>query len=75
MQDLALTNVEEISKDTKTRGSLGCSDQALVEFVILSYIGLAKCEVRSLNFWLFKELLDEISQEDVRVSRLEPDDL
>lgn len=45
--------------------NLGCSDQALVEFMILRNIGLAKIKVRSLNFrianfQMFKELLDEI---------------
>lgn len=71
--ELTLTGVEEIIKDINIRGSLGCSDHALVEFVILSYIGLARWEVRTLNFRLFKELLDEISWEAVKVRGLEPD--
>lgn len=59
---LALTNAEEIIKDIKTGGSLRCSDCALVEFMILKNISLAK---RTLSFRLFKELLDKISRETV----------
>ena len=40
--DLVLTNVEEIVKYIKIRASLGCSDHALVEFVILSNVNLTK---------------------------------
>jgi len=58
-----LTNAGDIIKGIKIGGSLGCS--ALVEFVILRNVGLAKSGVRTLNFGrvifrLFKELLDEI---------------
>ena len=65
-----LTNAEETVKDTKTGSSLGCSAHALVEFVILRNIGLAKNGVRILNFRradfrLFKKLLHEISWEEV----------
>ena len=60
-----LTNAEEIIKSVKVGGSLGCSDHALVEFVILRNVGLAKSGVRTLNFGranfkLFKELLAKI---------------
>jgi len=60
----------EIIDDIKIRGSLGCSNHALVEFVILRNVGLAKCGVRTLNFRrvnlrLFKELLVAISWEAV----------
>ena len=48
--DLLLTNVEEISKGVNTGGSLGCSDHALVEFVISRNIGLANSGVRTLKF-------------------------
>ena len=48
--DLLLTSVEEISKGVNTGGSLGCSDHALVEFVISRDVGLAKSGVRTLNF-------------------------
>jgi len=40
--DLLLTNEEEIIKDVNVGGSLGCSDHALVEFVILRDVLLAK---------------------------------
>ena len=57
---------EELIKEVKIGGSLGCSDHALVEFMISRNVGLVKNGVRSINFrksnlWLFKELLDEIS--------------
>ncbi len=66
-----LTNAaEESVRGVKAGGSLGCSDHALVEFVILRNAGLAKSRVRTLNFrrakfWLLKELLDGISWETV----------
>ena len=68
--DPVLTNVEEIIKDLKMGGGLGCSDHALVEFMILRNVDLAKSGVRTLkfrraNFRLCKELLDEISWEEV----------
>lgn len=67
--DLVLTNVEDI-KEVSTRGSLDCSNHALVEFVILRYVGMAKSGVRTLkfkrlNFAWFKELFNEISWEAV----------
>ena len=40
--DLLLTNEEEIIKDVNVGGSLGCSDHALVEFVILRDVLLAE---------------------------------
>ena len=48
--DLLLTNAEEIIKDANVGGSLGCSDHALVEFVISRNIGLANSGVRTLKF-------------------------
>ena len=67
--DLVLTNAESF-RDVKIGGSLGCSDHALVEFVIWRNAGLAKSRVRILNFrrvnfWLLKELLGGISWENV----------
>jgi len=63
--DLVLTNVEELIKEVRIGGSLGCSAHALVEFVILRNMGLAKSRVRTLNFkkvefCLIKELIREI---------------
>eukprot|EP00076_Gallus_gallus_P031122 XP_015155904.2 uncharacterized protein LOC107055427 [Gallus gallus] len=63
--DLLLTNAEEIIKDVNVGGSLGCSDHALVEFVISRDVDLAKGGVRTLsfgraNFKLFSELLAKI---------------
>ena len=48
--DLVLTNAEESIRDVKIGGSLGCSDHALVEFVILKNAGLAKSRARTLCF-------------------------
>ena len=47
---LLLTNAVEITEGVKVGGSLGCSDHALVKFVILRNVGLAKRVVRTLNF-------------------------
>ena len=63
--DLLLTNAEEIIKGVKVGGCLGCSDHALVEFVISRDVGLAKSGVKTLNFGranfkLFNGLLAEI---------------
>lgn len=49
---------------------MGCSDHALVKFVISRNMSLAKSEARTLsfrkaNFRLFKELLDKIPRETV----------
>ena len=68
--DLVLTNEEESIREVKIGGSLGCSDHALVEFVILKNAGLAKSRARTLcfrraNFRLLKELLDGIRWETV----------
>ena len=48
--DLVLTNAEESIREVKIGGSLGCSDHALVEFVILKNVGLAKSRTRTLCF-------------------------
>ena len=65
-----LANEEESIREVKTGGSLGCSDHALVEFVILKNAGLAKSRARTLcfrraKFWLLKELLSGIPWETV----------
>ena len=68
--DLMLTNEEESIRDVKIGGSLGCSDHALVEFVILKNAGLAKSKARTpcfrrAKFRLLKELLSGIPWETV----------
>ena len=50
MLDLLLTNTVQLIGDIRIGGCLGCSDHALVEFVILRNVGLAKSRVRILNF-------------------------
>ena len=47
---LRLTNAEEIIKDVKNGGSLGCNNHGLLEFVISRNVGLAKSGLRILNF-------------------------
>ena len=59
------TSAEEIIKDVNVGGSLGCSDHALVEFVISRDVDLEKSGVRTLNFGranfkLFNGLLAKI---------------
>ncbi|KAK4811192.1 hypothetical protein QYF61_019823 [Mycteria americana] len=61
--DLLLTNTEELIREVKIDGSLGCSDHALVEFTILRDMGQAKSilktlNLRKVNFQLFKGLVD-----------------
>jgi len=68
--DLVLTNEEESIRDIKIGGSLGCSDHALVEFVMLKNAGLAKSRAKDLcfrraNFRPLKELLSGIPWETV----------
>ena len=46
--DLVLTIEEESIREVKTGGSLGSSDHALVEFVILNNVGLVKSKTRTL---------------------------
>ena len=65
-----LTNAEESIREVRIGGSLGCSDHAFVEFVILKNEGLVKSRVRTLcfrraNFRLLKKLLSGIPRETV----------
>jgi len=62
MLDLLVTNARELIGDVKIRGSLGCSDHALVEFTVPRDVGQAKSKIRTLNFrkanfQLFMELV------------------
>ena len=61
---------EESIKEVKIGDSLGCSEHALVGFVIWRNAGLAKSRVRTLSFMrakfqLLKELLSGIPWETV----------
>ena len=65
MLDLVLSSEEESIRDIKIGGSLGCSDHALMGFVILKNAGLVKSIARTLcfrraKFRLLKELLSGI---------------
>ena len=62
-----VTNASEFVGDVKIRGSLGCSDDALVELMLL---GIMKSIVRTLNFrranlQLFKEIVRRTPWETV----------
>lgn len=68
--DLVLTDVDDLIKEVKIGGSLCCSDHALIQFVILRDVSLAKSKVRTFNFrranfQLFKKLVDEIPWDTV----------
>ena len=59
--DLVLTNKEGLVGDVKVGGSLGCSDDEMVEFRILHGGGRAVSRITTLgfktaNFGLFKDL-------------------
>jgi len=63
--DLLLTIAEEIIRGVNIGSSLGCSDHAMVEFLISRDAGLAKGGVSTLNFGranfkLFNGLLAKI---------------
>ena len=64
-----LTNAEESAREVKTGGSLGYSDHALVEFVILKNAVLAKSKAnlcfRRANIQLLKEMLSGVPWETV----------
>ena len=47
--DLLLTSVEEIIKEVKIRGNLGCNDHVLIESMILKYANLSKSGVKTLK--------------------------
>jgi len=59
--NLLVVNASELIRVIKTRGSLGCSDHALIESAVLRNMGQVKSKVRILNFTnlqLFKELVN-----------------
>ncbi|KAF4803652.1 hypothetical protein TURU_014342 [Turdus rufiventris] len=63
--DLVLTAADEPIKEVKTGGSLGCSNRALIEFVISRIVTLVRSKVKTLNlarenFQLFKKLVKEV---------------
>jgi len=69
-----LTNASEFTGDIKIGHSLGCSDHALVEFVVLRDKGQARSIIRTLsfrkaNFQLFKEKVSRIPWETVLKDR------
>lgn len=64
--DMVFINKEELVMDVKIKGSLGCSDQEIVEFGILRGGNRAKnrntaWDFRKADFNLFRDLLGIIS--------------
>jgi len=69
-----VTNASELISDVKTGGSLGYSDHALVEFILLRDMEKARSIVRTLNFskanfQLFKELVRRTPWETILKDR------
>ncbi|KAK4807056.1 hypothetical protein QYF61_018397 [Mycteria americana] len=66
--DLIYPNKEELNRDVKFRGSLGCSDHEMVEFRILRERNKTKSRISALDFrrvdlGLFRDLLRRIPWE------------
>lgn len=66
--DLLVTNTRGLKGDVKIGGSLGGSDQALVEFTVLRNMGQERSQERPLNFrkvdfQLFRDIVNEIPWE------------
>ncbi|GAB0190131.1 hypothetical protein GRJ2_001478400 [Grus japonensis] len=65
MLDLVLTNKEDLVREVKLKGSLGCSDCEMVEFRILraarrAHSKLTTLDFRRADFGLFRDLLGRI---------------
>ena len=59
-----LTNANELIGDIRFGHCLGCSDCAIVEFTLSSYMRQSKSKIRKLNFrkanfQLFRELVNK----------------
>lgn len=70
--DQVLTSAEKMIKEIKIGVNLGCSDHALIEIMILKYVGLGKEQSQSPELQeshylslLFKELLNRVPWETV----------
>ena len=65
-----LTNANELIGDIRFGHCLGCSDCAIVEFTLSSYMRQSKSKIRKLNFrkanfQLFRELVNRTPWETV----------
>ena len=70
MLDLVLTNEEGLMSNMKFKGSVGCSDQEMVEFKTLrvskrALSKLVALDFRRADFELFRELLGRVTWEKV----------
>ena len=68
--DLFLTNANELISDIRTGGCPGCSDHAIVEFMLQRDMRQPKSKIRALNcrkadFQLFRELVNKTPWEIV----------
>lgn len=68
--DLLVINTDELIRDTKTGGSLGCHDHSLVKFIVLRDIDQAKSKARTVNFrkaniQLLKDIIKGLPQRKV----------
>jgi len=69
-----VTSASELVGDVKIGGSLGCSDHALVELMLLREMGITKSIARTLNFrkadfQLFNEIVRRTPWETVLRNR------
>jgi len=65
MLDLVLTNKEGLVGNVKIKGSLGCSDNEVVEFKILraarrTHTKLTALDFRRADFGVFRDLVDRV---------------
>jgi len=72
MLELLVPNTRKLIRDTKTGDSLGCSDHAVVELIVLRHTGQAKRKVRTLSFrkaksQMFKPLVSGTPRETTLV--------
>lgn len=47
---MLVINTDELIRDIKTGGSLGCRDHSVIKFIVRRNMDQAKSEVRTMNF-------------------------
>jgi len=68
---MLLTNANEMIGDIWMRGCLGCSDHAMVEFMLLRDMRQSKSKIGTQNFRKanFRELVDKAPSETVLMGK------